>query len=253
MRGLFSILFGAGVVLFAAGADGRGAGPHFKRNFWLLVFGLIDAYLLLWSGDILISYALAGALLYFARDVRPARLLASAVALFVLLSAFYGVSSFGMSMTQLAAQQVEQAADVAGLDPAVVAAAQQWQDFSADFTLTPQARTEELAARQGSYLSALAWNTRMTNEMLTFVLPFYLLWDALAMMLLGMALYKYGVLQGLRSPAFYQKLMWAGFSVGLLVNATEVYRAIDNDFALLSVLAQMQFTYHVGRLGMALG
>ena len=39
MRGLFSILFGAGVVLFATGERGKGAWLHYKRTFWLLVFG----------------------------------------------------------------------------------------------------------------------------------------------------------------------------------------------------------------------
>jgi len=253
MRGLFSILFGAGVVLFVGGADGRGAGVHFKRNFWLLAFGLFDAYLLLWNGDILINYALAGALLYFVRDVKAGRLLATAIVLFVGLSAFYGVTNLALSTTQQAALQVEQADDVDSLDARTVAAAQQWQDFSGDFILSAEQKEQELAARQGSYGSALAWNAKKTNEMLTFVLPLYLFWDALVMMLLGMALYKYGVLQGLRSPAFYKKLMWSGFSVGLLVNAGEVYRAVDSDFALLSVFAQMQATYHIGRLGMALG
>ena len=253
MRGLFSILFGAGVVLFVGGADGRGASAHFKRNFWLLAFGLFDAYLLLWNGDILVNYALAGALLYFVRDVKAGRLLAAAIVLFVMLSAFYGVTNLALSTTQQAAQQVEQADDVDSLDPSTVAAAQQWQDFSGDFMLSAEQKEQELAARQGSYGSALAWNAKKTNEMLAFVLPLYLFWDALVMMLLGMALYKYGVLQGVRSPAFYKKLMWGGFTVGLLVNASEVYRAIDSDFALLSVFAQMQATYHIGRLGMALG
>ena len=253
MRGLFSILFGAGVVLFVGGADGRGAGVHFKRNFWLLAFGLFDAYLLLWSGDILLNYALAGALLYFVRDVRAGRLLTTAVVLFVMLSAFYGVTNLALSAAQQAAQQVEQADDAASLDAGTLAAGEQWQVFAGDFTLSAEQQAQELAARQGSYLSALAWNAKKTNEMLTFVLPLYLFWDALAMMLLGMALYKYGVLQGLRSPAFYKKLMWGGFTVGLLVNASEVYRAIDSDFELLSVFAQVQATYHVGRLGMAMG
>ncbi|MCR9261954.1 MAG: DUF418 domain-containing protein [Pseudomonadaceae bacterium] len=253
MRGLFSILFGAGVVLFVGGAEGRGAGIHFKRNFWLLAFGLFDAYLLLWNGDILINYALAGALLYFVRDVKPGRLLATAIVLFVMLSAFYGVTNLALSTTQQAALQVEQADDVDSLDPRILEAAQQWEDFAGDFQLSAEQKAQELAARQGSYGSALAWNAKKTNEMLTFVLPLYLFWDALVMMLLGMALYKYGVLHGTRSPAFYKKLMWGGFSIGLLVNATEVYRAIDNDFALPSVFAQMQATYHIGRLGMALG
>ncbi len=253
MRGLFSILFGAGVVLFVGGTDGRGAAPHFKRNFWLLCFGLIDAYLLLWNGDILINYALAGALLYFVRDVRASRLLSSAIAMFVLLCAFYGVGNLGLSSTQQAAEQVASSDDVAGLDPGLVSAAQQWEGFVSDFTLTEEAKAQELSARKTSYFSALAWNARKTNEMLSFVLPIYLFWDALVMMLLGMALYKYGVLQGDRPRGFYKLLMAGGFTVGLLVNASEVYRAVDADFALLSVFAQMQFTYHIGRLGMALG
>lgn len=253
MRGLFSILFGAGVVLFLGGADSRGAAPHFKRNLWLLCFGLIDAYLLLWSGDILVTYALAGVLLYFVRNVRASRLLNSAIVLFILLCAFYGVTQFGLSSSQQAAEQVASSEDVAGLDPGLVSAAQQWKGFVSDFSLTEENKVEELTARKTSYWSALAWNAKKTNEMLLFVLPFYLFWDALVMMLLGMALYKYGVLQGDRSRGFYKLLMAGGFTIGLLVNASEVYRAVDADFAFLSVFAQTQYTYHIGRLGMALG
>ena len=50
MRALFSILFGAGVVLFTSSARERGDMLHYRRNFWLLVIGLFDAYVLLWSG-----------------------------------------------------------------------------------------------------------------------------------------------------------------------------------------------------------
>ena len=67
MRCLFSMLFGAGVVLFLTGASAKPGAIHYKRNFWLLIIGLFDAYILLWNGDILVNYALAGAVLYFAR------------------------------------------------------------------------------------------------------------------------------------------------------------------------------------------
>jgi uncharacterized protein len=80
-----------------------------------------------------------------------------------------------------------------------------------------------------------------------------LFWDALAMMLIGMALYKYGILQGQRSTAFYLRLCLFGFALGLSVNGLEVYRAFANNFELLSVFAQAQVTYHVGRMGMAMG
>ena len=75
MRGLFSILFGAGVVLFL-GRDGNGRSwLHMKRTSWLLIFGLINGYLLLWTGDILVTYALCGLILFFARNVSGRRLL----------------------------------------------------------------------------------------------------------------------------------------------------------------------------------
>ena len=52
MRGLFSLLFGAGIVLFATGFGTRsgkekGAFLHYKRTFFLLLFGMFDSFVLL--------------------------------------------------------------------------------------------------------------------------------------------------------------------------------------------------------------
>ena len=57
---LFTILFGAGIVLMTSRAESRGASAavvHYRRTVILLVFGLLHAYLL-WAGDVLVSYAL---------------------------------------------------------------------------------------------------------------------------------------------------------------------------------------------------
>ena len=91
------------------------------------------------------------------------------------------------------------------------------------------------------------------NEMLFFVLPMFLFWDALAMMLIGMALFKSGVLQADRSESFYLRVVVIGFGVGLLVNGYEVVRSINTNLDIFHVFAQMQWTYHFGRLGMAFG
>jgi len=257
MRCLFSILFGAGVVLFTTGASGKSGGLHYKRNFWLLVFGLVDGYLLLWNGDILLTYALAGFLLYPVRHTSAKRLMWVAGALIALMSLMYGGMQFGMGMSREAALAVEASHSVGSSDAApsqeTQALAKQWNDFSRGFNLEPAARAEELAQRRHSYASAADWNFSKNTEMITFVVPLFLLWDALAMMLLGMALYKYGVLQGDRPTQFYWRLMILGLGVGLAVNASEVHRAVSNDFALLSVFAQAQATYQIGRLGVALG
>lgn len=62
LRGLFSLLFGAGMIVFLERARARGAPAislQLRRLFWLLLFGLAHFYLL-FEGDILHNYAVAG-------------------------------------------------------------------------------------------------------------------------------------------------------------------------------------------------
>jgi uncharacterized protein len=73
MRGLFTLLFGAGLLLFIRNKQDNNiavADAYFRRMMWMLVFGLADAYLLLWAGDILYEYALCGMLLFAFRNMR---------------------------------------------------------------------------------------------------------------------------------------------------------------------------------------
>ena len=71
---LFSLLFGAGIYLVTSRIASRGqspAGPHYRRMAALLVAGLIHAYLI-WYGDILVTYALCGMVVYFFSEPAPA-------------------------------------------------------------------------------------------------------------------------------------------------------------------------------------
>jgi len=74
MRCLFSMLFGAGIVLFTSKTlqPVNTADAYFRRMMWLLAFGLADSLLLLWMGDILYQYALCGMLIYVFRNL-PAK------------------------------------------------------------------------------------------------------------------------------------------------------------------------------------
>lgn len=74
---IFSLLFGAGIVLQSGKAEAAGRsfrGLNFRRMFWLLLIGLAHAYLL-WDGDTLVTYAVAGLFLYPARRLRPRTLI----------------------------------------------------------------------------------------------------------------------------------------------------------------------------------
>ncbi|NJM51736.1 MAG: hypothetical protein HC843_13435 [Sphingomonadales bacterium] len=66
MRGLFSLLFGASMMVIIIRATNRGedAGKgHFTRMLWLVLFGLAH-FFLIWWGDILFRYAATGAAAY---------------------------------------------------------------------------------------------------------------------------------------------------------------------------------------------
>lgn len=252
MRALFSILFGAGVVLFTTGPRGKSGALHYRRTFWLLMFGIVDAFVLLWTGDILIVYALGGFVLYLLRH-RTARFLYICAGLLVVLGSLqFGVMNLGLSHTRA------QSAVVADQGKAASTEAREldvvWREFKAGAEPTERQLERELEARRTSYATAFEWSAAHMFELLTFVVPVFLFWDALAMMMLGMALYKSVILQGEgASNASWIRLAVAGFAVGLAVNSFEVFRAVASGFDIMAYFGFMQWTYPFGRMGMALG
>lgn len=77
---VFSLLFGAGICLMSERSERKRvySGPaHFRRIGFLMLIGVLHAHLL-WSGDILFSYGVCGAVCWFLRRLSPARLTAVA-------------------------------------------------------------------------------------------------------------------------------------------------------------------------------
>lgn len=78
-RGLFSLLFGAGVVALATRRESAGSADaadlHYRRMMLMVVFGMIHSYLLLWTGEILFFYGVIGMFLYPLRKLAPRVLL----------------------------------------------------------------------------------------------------------------------------------------------------------------------------------
>ena len=86
---IFSMLFGAGILLQGERVTQRGlspAGVHYRRMLVLLLFGIIHAYAL-WYGDVLIPYAVCGMLLFPIRRL-PAPLLVFVGVVFVATATF---------------------------------------------------------------------------------------------------------------------------------------------------------------------
>ena len=77
MRGLFCLLFGAGIILFSQQCEKNKISIFllFRRMLWLALLGLFDIFVVLWDGDILYEYAICGFVLIFFRKLKPVYLL----------------------------------------------------------------------------------------------------------------------------------------------------------------------------------
>ena len=254
MRALFSMLFGAGIALLASAGRGKHPGVHYRRQFLLLGIGLLDAFVLLWTNDILVSYALAGMALYACRNWRPRKLFIAATLIFVYLAAFYALVFVALSTMPKEAEAIEEriasGAEVSAGERALV---KDWAELKAAFDPPPHILQREALKFEGSYPEAFAANARELGEIYFQALPLVFFWDAAACMLLGMALFGTGVLQGRRSTRFYALLATAGFMVGLAVNGFEMSMKIGSGYAMRWVSGVSTFTYDIGRVSMALG
>jgi uncharacterized protein len=86
MRALFTILFGASMLVFVDRVEARGGNGdvlQLRRLCWLMLFGTLH-YFLFWWGDILFIYAVAGIIALFFRQLPPVPVLVSALVAYTL-------------------------------------------------------------------------------------------------------------------------------------------------------------------------
>lgn len=83
MLALLALVFGAGLVLFMQKKEQstQPAAPDawIRHMIWLIIFGVFNAFVLLWSGDILFSLGIMGILLFPFWRMRPRGLLMAAL------------------------------------------------------------------------------------------------------------------------------------------------------------------------------
>ncbi|MFG0292365.1 MAG: DUF418 domain-containing protein [Phycisphaerales bacterium JB050] len=207
MMSIFSMLFGAGIVLFSQRIEsrrgpGRAAGVHYRRMAWLLAIGMLHAYLI-WYGDILVAYALVGMLAYLFRKLPPVILIFIA-AMLLPIPPLLGIA------VQSSVEDLRTAAESGSEDAVRV-----WSQVEPMFYPDAAALDAERQAILGSYSDQVRYMAPHTVEMQTQVFLMWSLWRVLSMMLLGMALFKYGVLSAKRSYNFYIAMFVISLLIGL--------------------------------------
>lgn len=258
MRGIFSLLFGASIVLMTdrmeqAGAGLRTADIHFRRMMWLMLFGVIHWALLLWIGEILFAYSIGGLLLFVFRKMQPRWLLAIAGAL-LLTSVVSSLLAYQSLAAAKSAAFAAQAAQVSGatLTDEQKEAITYWEDSAAEFAPSVEALQPIIEVHQVGYTDAVLLQFPMSYEFQWTDLPWWLFFDMMSFMLIGMALLKMGVLWGDRNARFYGLMMAGGYAVGIPLNYLELQLFQNSGFSVLG-FSQSAITYEISRLAMVVG
>ena len=251
MMALFSMLFGAGVVVWSTKARTREDVPRvralwLRRMFWLLVIGMVHAWLI-WEGDILVSYAICGLLvLWWLRRLPPGWLLAAAGGFFLVHLLL--VAAQGFFVTMLFSESDGTSGWMSAEE-----LAEARKGMKAFTDPTPEQVQEQLSAMRGSWMEVFRKRAGETFWFQLQGIPFFLFWRSSAMMLVGAALTKWGVFTGRRSARFYAVMACVGYALGVALIVAGVAFNTRHGFEIVSFNTQGAWFNILGSVPMALG
>ncbi|MEO0553951.1 MAG: DUF418 domain-containing protein [Bacteroidota bacterium] len=230
---IFSILFGASILLITEKAQEKGKSPcrvHYARNFWLLIIGTVHSYIL-WYGDILFPYALCSFFVFFFRRLSIRKLLIFGIIIFSVASIIYLL--LGLSLPYWP-------------EDAVNGLISSWRPGQ-------ELIEQEINAYRGSLASQVGQTIKAANMMHTSVFLFFFFWRITGLMMIGMALYKSGFLTGIWEVSRYKRMLLWTAPLGLCLIIYGIMKNFDANWSVqYSMFLGSQFNYW-GSLFLALG
>ena len=244
-RGLFSLLFGASMLLFVDRAEaarqdfgGRdGAALQRRRLGWLALFGLAH-FFLLWWGDILFLYAVCGFVALALRHWQPRKLAIAALTIYAA-----GILVIG-SLTAVGAGSWLGLGESGGETAAGIT--QRYGD---------EARAEIPATlapwpTHVAHMIRDAWSDPLTTVAFSW-------FETVPLMLIGIALFKSGMfagtLAGTWDAARLRRWAWRGIGTGLALTLPLAWWLWRENFALPLTLFVWLGPAAVGRLASTVG
>jgi len=249
MFALFSMLFGASALMLLgterlSGADGvRAVDFFYRRNLWLIVFGLLHAFFLLWPLEILFTYGVLGLALFPLRNLRPTTLLVAGVLMVTWGTA--PLDPFPADTPTVSAVVSEQQP----VERRPLSEGELLQALDQEI----ETMAAEMALYHSDYASIFWDSVDVAVGQQTANLYEDNIWDAGGMMLVGMALFKWGILTGQRSLAFYLIMTVAGFALAVFLRLPGVSAGIVSGFDPDQVRHVASVPSLLGRLPLALG
>ena len=223
MMGLFSMLFGVGLMIFLDNAKQKVKRPKllsFWRNFLLLLFGI--AHMSIWEGDTLIIYALCAFCIVLFPQIQNNK-----ITIFFI--------TFLVSIELLLINYVGSLYDNSGnliLDSAWVVAASEGGSLNLGKFWFPG------ESEFGNIIG------------LMFILDGFL--RAITLMVVGILLYKLNIIQGTKGLNFYKNLMFYGFAIGLPFSIYSIYLPISSEYS-AAIAITSRFWQSLSVIPMVLG
>jgi uncharacterized protein len=256
MRGIFSIMFGAGSWYFIQRAVNRGAGveaaaTYYRRTLWLMLFGIVHAYLI-WHGDILYPYALLGLVVFPLQGLRPKSLYIIAAIAVSFMTGFSVQRGFETRKTHTLAMEAEKAtAAHQTLTEEQKTAQHEWEEQRKYMSPTAEDLKKEVEQYSGSYFNLVGKRAAIVTRWNS--TPFYMFgWDMLTMMLVGIGFAKSGVLTAEKSYRFYTWMLVVGYGIGLPIATASAWISYKQNFEPLQTIFTFS-TYQAARVAVTLG
>ena len=252
LRAIFSMLFGAGSIIFVTRLEKRVTGLlpaelFLRRQLWLLVFGLFNAYVLLWFWDILYSYAICGIVLFAFRRSKPKYLLIASSVCLLLMTARENRDLYKEKSV------ITKGEAVATIDTAKIKLTNK-QKIQLDAyeelkeRSMPEAKKKnfekDLQAVRGSYSEIYESRSNRAEEGETSGMFHFLVWDVLLFMFLGMAFFKMGILQGEAKTKVYAWMAIIGLVIGLPLSYLFVVNDVNHHFNWFEIIKTKKFEFY---------
>ncbi|MGZ5189430.1 MAG: DUF418 domain-containing protein [Flavisolibacter sp.] len=260
-RALFALLFGAGIILFTQRLEQKISGSKsgdyfFRRQMWLMFFGLINFYVLLWIGDYLFPYACCAMLLYTFRNKSSKSLLIGAGVCLLLMVVRENVDLIRNKNI------INRGEAVARLDTTTmklsgeqVAELNAMKAFKNRASLENRVKIAENSLNEvrGNYNKLYKYQTSRGMDIFMY-LAYYQIWSLLLFMFIGMAFYKNGILTGKASSTLYWLLFIIGLGGGLAISWYRIQLLIEHEFNSFEYTKNVLFNINeIGRVFRSLG
>jgi uncharacterized protein len=260
-RAIFSTLFGAGIILFISRLEKRMEGMmpaeyFIRRQLWLVVFGLFNAFILLWPGDILFQYGILGIIAFVFRRLSVKKLLIAAGVCLLLMTAR---ENLDLHRTQL---KIKKGEAIAKIDTTKIKLTEEQKDElgamtgmkeKSDTAGLRKEMKKNLATSLGSYNKVYE---RISNisAYFEFQYTYYGLWDILLFMFLGMAFFKNGYLTGQAKTSVYLWMAIVGLGLGIVLTYFRLQPILDVKFNRFDYLHKVKFEmYELSRMLRSIG